>query len=514
MTRPDSEGQAGRPPAGRSRRRPWRTGRACSGCASGRRPARAGDRSTNGATAMRMRRRMERAHRQVELDNILARVRAGVWRKREPPAAASCRRAVPDLPRVRVGVAAGKIAGVLGDRPIDANTEADYRWRLTRHLLPFFGQYRWTRSTASCASRSRRTSCGRPPSCGARSPRARSCATVAGAASGRSGPASIRKLIDCLAASSTRRSRTAHRPQPSAREAHAGQGAQAAADVPRDGRARRAHRRRRRAGRADRARRSCRHAEPGSTRAPKVAGAAAAGHALRATSPPSSGSPRPPSATTWSARRSRRRRLRRAAARSSPRWRQRHPRQRAVRPPHRATSAFTPRGRALPHPRRQDRGRRPRGPDEPRPGRGVRRPLRSPAPRRPPDRPRRLRCSRTPRGGRITRQRVAAIVGEAATLRLRASSAARGLPPLPNTTPHTLRRTYISIALLANRFDVLWVMGQVGHADSKMTLDVYAQLQQRVEREHGGPSTPSSAGAASSLYGTASERPEAAPSPI
>ena len=59
------------------------------------------------------------------------------------------------------------------------------------------------------------------------------------------------------------------------------------------------------------------------------------------------------------------------------------------------------------------------------------------------------------------------------------------MPPLPRTTPHTLRRTYISIALLANRFDVLWVMGQVGHADSKMTLDVYAQLQQRVKREHG-----------------------------
>ena len=28
-------------------------------------------------------------------------------------------------------------------------------------------------------------------------------------------------------------------------------------------------------------------------------------------------------------------------------------------------------------------------------------------------------------------------------------------------------------------------MGQVGHADSKMTMDVYAQLQQRVKREHG-----------------------------
>ena len=28
-------------------------------------------------------------------------------------------------------------------------------------------------------------------------------------------------------------------------------------------------------------------------------------------------------------------------------------------------------------------------------------------------------------------------------------------------------------------------MSQVGHADSKMTLDVYAQLEQRMKREHG-----------------------------
>src|SRR4051794_12338768 len=61
----------------------------------------------------------------------------------------------------------------------------------------------------------------------------------------------------------------------------------------------------------------------------------------------------------------------------------------------------------------------------------------------------------------------------------------RGLPPLPNVTPHTMRRTYISIALRANGFDVKWVMSQVGHADSKMTLDVYAQLQRRVNRAHG-----------------------------
>lgn len=88
------------------------------------------------------------------------------------------------------------------------------------------------------------------------------------------------------------------------------------------------------------------------------------------------------------------------------------------------------------------------------------------------------------RGGRISRQRIGRIVAEAANL---ASErlVADGLPPLPHTTPHTLRRTYISIALLANEFDIKWVMCQVGHADSKMTMDVYAQLQHRVERRHG-----------------------------
>ncbi|MGZ8711461.1 MAG: tyrosine-type recombinase/integrase [Thermoanaerobaculia bacterium] len=88
------------------------------------------------------------------------------------------------------------------------------------------------------------------------------------------------------------------------------------------------------------------------------------------------------------------------------------------------------------------------------------------------------------RGGRISRQRIAEIIREAATLASE-TRAQHGLPPLPRTTPHSLRRTYISIALLANRFDVKWVMSQVGHGDSKMTLDVYAQLEQRIKRDHG-----------------------------
>lgn len=88
------------------------------------------------------------------------------------------------------------------------------------------------------------------------------------------------------------------------------------------------------------------------------------------------------------------------------------------------------------------------------------------------------------RGGQLTRQRVAKVVREAAVLATKRVTT-RGLPPLPLITPHSLRRTYISIALLANNFDVKWVMGQVGHADSKMTMDVYAQLEQRVDRSHG-----------------------------
>jgi integrase len=87
-------------------------------------------------------------------------------------------------------------------------------------------------------------------------------------------------------------------------------------------------------------------------------------------------------------------------------------------------------------------------------------------------------------GGRMSRQRVGQIVREAAALATERRSPRR-LPPLPHITPHSLRRTYISIALLANNFDVKWVMSQVGHADSKMTLDVYAQLEQRIQRSHG-----------------------------
>jgi integrase len=76
------------------------------------------------------------------------------------------------------------------------------------------------------------------------------------------------------------------------------------------------------------------------------------------------------------------------------------------------------------------------------------------------------------------------LVDEAAKLASKKLVAA-GLPPRPHVTPHTLRRTYVSIMLLASEFDVPFVQNQVGHSDSKLTVDVYQQLLDRSKRAHG-----------------------------
>jgi integrase len=77
----------------------------------------------------------------------------------------------------------------------------------------------------------------------------------------------------------------------------------------------------------------------------------------------------------------------------------------------------------------------------------------------------------------------------------------RGLPPLTHITPHSLRRTYVSIMLLATEFDIPFVQSQVGHAHAKMTLDVYNQLLDRSKREHGAAFDALLTGARSTLYG-------------
>ena len=58
-----------------------------------------------------------------------------------------------------------------------------------------------------------------------------------------------------------------------------------------------------------------------------------------------------------------------------------------------------------------------------------------------------------------------------------------GRNPLPEgLTPHSLRRTFISV-LLALGEDVPYVMRQVGHSDPKVTLSIYAQVMFRGEGE-------------------------------
>jgi integrase len=49
---------------------------------------------------------------------------------------------------------------------------------------------------------------------------------------------------------------------------------------------------------------------------------------------------------------------------------------------------------------------------------------------------------------------------------------------LPAITPHALRRTFASLCFFAGR-DLRFVMAQLGHADPRMTLGVYAQTVQR-----------------------------------
>jgi integrase len=77
------------------------------------------------------------------------------------------------------------------------------------------------------------------------------------------------------------------------------------------------------------------------------------------------------------------------------------------------------------------------------------------------------------------RKRVLARSVERANQRL----AEAGETPLPvGLTPHSLRRTFISL-LLATVAEVRYVMQQVGHADPKVTLSIYAQVMFRGEGE-------------------------------
>jgi integrase len=80
----------------------------------------------------------------TELGNVLARIRVGVWQRPQPPETLlqGETRAVPTFRDYSEWWLQAKIDGVLGEKPIAENTANDYRRRLGVHLIPFFGDYR------------------------------------------------------------------------------------------------------------------------------------------------------------------------------------------------------------------------------------------------------------------------------------------------------------------------------------------------------------------------------------
>lgn len=80
----------------------------------------------------------------VELENILARVRAKVWTppQRQPLSPASSPVEMPTFQEYSSRWLQAKIDGVLGTKPATKNTEHYYRWLIESHLLPFFAAYR------------------------------------------------------------------------------------------------------------------------------------------------------------------------------------------------------------------------------------------------------------------------------------------------------------------------------------------------------------------------------------
>jgi integrase len=86
-------------------------------------------------------------------------------------------------------------------------------------------------------------------------------------------------------------------------------------------------------------------------------------------------------------------------------------------------------------------------------------------------------------GSRRTKDNIHARVLKPA---IRRANERRGLPPLPKSvTAHTLRRTYISMMFAAGA-EIPYVMAQVGHHDSKVTLEIYAQVLKRRDRSQIG----------------------------
>ena len=416
----------------------------------------------------------------VELDNTLARVKAGVWRRRKPIEPAAPAR-MPTFHEYASDWLQAKVDGSVGDRPIDANTKSDYRWRLAKHLLPFFARYQLDEiDPALCqefkAAKLREAAEIREAlQAGAvlRDRRGRRVRPL--------GAASIRKLIDCLASILDEAVEDGHIDRNPARgrrmrlrvpkptrsflemdelvaltDAAAEQDADLTGTLP-------AQALGATAGKV--AQLLSAGKRPTEIAADLGLAKSTVGYHMRRLGMKGS--------RDYVGRRGVVATLGGAGLRASELCdvrlrdvRLHDPDGARLRIPDAKTEAGIREVQLSPdlvdelvaHIDRLRHAGMPTGPD--------------------------AYLFPNVRGGRMSRQRVGEIVREAAE-RASEGFVERGFPPLPNTTPHSLRRTYISIALLANGFDVMWVMSQVGHADSKMTTDVYAQLQQRARRDHG-----------------------------
>jgi integrase len=62
--------------------------------------------------------------------------------------------------------------------------------------------------------------------------------------------------------------------------------------------------------------------------------------------------------------------------------------------------------------------------------------------------------------------------------RASANREARGLAPLPDITPHSLRRTWATFGAQIGR-DPKWIANQIGHTDPEFTFSVYQQVATR-----------------------------------
>jgi integrase len=416
-----------------------------------------------------------------ELGNVLARVRAGIWKPPEPVPKATALPAMPTFHEYASAWLRGKTQGVLGEKPIGASSQSDYRWRLSRHILPFFAKYRLDEIDRELclafkahklqeAAEIRAALAAGADLRGCRNRRVEPL-----------GPASIRKVIDALAAV------LEDAVEDGFIDRNPAKGKRMKVRVPKP---------RRTFLEMDELAALLKAAED-QDRSPLLAVPIRETHRTRDRVARLAAAGRRPSAiaaelglakstVTFHLRNL-------GAANAGPYLGRRAIVEMLARSGVRVSELCDIRMRDV---RLHDRdGSRVRIPDA-KTESGIREVQLTP------DlvdvlnaHLHRLRAADQPtgpdaylfpntRGGRIARQRVGSILNEAATLATERLEH-QGRPPLPPTSPHTLRRTYISIALLANGFDVKWVMSQVGHADSKMTMDVYAQLEQRVDRRHG-----------------------------